>query len=365
LRTQFGKLSFNHNNYISSPHINNANLIARRSRVIQKQRKLMTAADVKGVWAIIPAPAKPGADHWDAKDTVDLDEASRAVEDLIQGGVDAILTLGTLGEVATLTWSERQAYMRAVIDTAAGRVPIFVGTSTLNTRDTVEQTRWAAKIGAVGSMIGPPMWCAPSLPTAVQFYRDVAEACPDMAICVYANPDVFKFDFPMPFWAQVSTIPQVITAKLPPMPQMLALASITGGRISFLSMDNEYYAAARLDPEAFRAFWSSSASCGPEVAYALRDRVAEAVAGGDWAPAKHLSDAMGAAIAPLFPPGGFKEFSSYNIALEKERMNAAGWINAGPTRAPYSLVPAPYLENARKSGSAWAKLNEDVKAGLI
>ncbi len=325
----------------------------------------MTAADVKGAWAIIPTPAKDGADRWDATDTVDIDETVRAVEYLISGGVDAILTMGTLGEVATLTWPEKQAFMSAVVETARGRVPVFVGTSTLNTRDTVQQTRWASDLGADGTMIGPPMWCAPSLPTAVKFFKDVAEGCPDMAICVYANPPAFKFMFPLAFWAQVSRIPQVITAKLMPTPQLMAHKEAVGGRIRFMPIDNEYYAAARTDPEFFTAFWSSSASCGPEVAFALRDRVAAAKKSGDWESAKRLSSAMENAVAPIFPPGGFQEFSIYNIVLEKERMNVAGWIKAGPTRAPYGPVPEPILEGAHKSGRAWAMLNQDVKAGRI
>jgi trans-o-hydroxybenzylidenepyruvate hydratase-aldolase len=68
-----------------------------------KKRDRMTAADVNGIWAIVPTPAKPGAERWDADDTVDVDETARVVEGLIDAGVDAILTMGTLGECATLT----------------------------------------------------------------------------------------------------------------------------------------------------------------------------------------------------------------------------------------------------------------------
>lgn len=332
---------------------------------MKKARPLMTAADVTGAWIIIPSPAKEGSDRWNASDTVDVEETARITEELIRGGANGILTLGTLGEVSTMTWREKQTFMAAVVETARGRVPVFVGTSTLSTRETIEQTRWASDLGADGTMVGPPMWCAPSIPAAVSFFRDIAEACPEMAICVYANPEAFKFDFPLGFWAQLSAIPQVITAKLPPTAQLLAHVGLTGGRIKFLPIDNEYYAAARMDPEFFNAFWSSSASCGPEVAYALRDRVAKAIADGDWASAKRLSDAMGAAVAPIFPPGGFKEFSTYNILLEKERMNVAGWVKAGPTRPPYSWAPPSYIEGAHKSGRSWAKLCGDVKSGLI
>jgi len=321
----------------------------------------MTAADVSGAWVIMPTPARADADRWDAIDTVDLDETSRAVTALLDAGADAIMSLGTLGECATLTWPEKQAFMSALIDTVRGRVPVFVGTTTLNTRDTVAQTRWARDAGADGTMVGPPMWCAPSIPTVTQFYRDLAEACPDMAIAIYANHEAFKFEFSLGFWAGVSTIPQIVTAKLPPVAQMLAYIGATGGRIRFLPIDNDYYAAARAAPDFFNGFWSSSACCGPEAAIALRDRVAKAKVDGDWTAAQRLSAAMGQAVAPIFPNGSFKEFSTYNIALEKERMNVAGFLNAGPTRAPYSIVPAPYLEGARASGRAWAKVCQDVR----
>lgn len=44
-----------------------------------------------------------------------------------------------------------------------------------------------------------------------------------------------------------------------------------------------------------------------------------------------------------FPPGSFEEFSMDNIPLEKARMDAAGWMKAGPCRPPYHVVPAPYV----------------------
>src|SRR3546814_20164687 len=91
--------------------------------------------------------------------------------------------------------------MRAIVDAAGGRVPVFVGTTCLNTRDTIALTREALALGAAGTMLGIPMWCAPALDVSVQFYSDVAEAVPEMNIAIYANPEAFKFDFPRAFWA--------------------------------------------------------------------------------------------------------------------------------------------------------------------
>ena len=321
------------------------------------KRSRLTVGDVQGAWAIIPTPAKPNASDWRAEDTVDLDEAARAVEALIAAGIDGILSLGTFGECATLTWDEKRAFIATVVETVRGRVPFFGGTTSLNTRETVRQTRAAHDIGIDGTMLGVPMWCQADVPTAVQFYKDVAEACPDVAICIYANPEAFKFDFPRPFWAQVAQIPQVVSAKYLGIAFIVADLRLTKGRIRFLPTDSNYYATARIDPENCTAFWTGGAVCGPAPVIRLRDEVKKAKATGDWRVAKDINDAIGGALATLFPKGSFAEFSKYNVGLEKIRMNEAGWMVAGPARPPYHVVPEDYAEGARESGRRWAKLH--------
>ena len=83
----------------------------------------LTAADITGLWAILATPAKDNASDWRADNTVDLDETARVVEALIEAGVDGLLSLGTFGECATLTWEEKRAFMATVVETVRGRVP--------------------------------------------------------------------------------------------------------------------------------------------------------------------------------------------------------------------------------------------------
>lgn len=323
------------------------------------KRTLLTANDVKGAWAIMPTPSKPNASDYRATDTVDLDEAARVVEGLITAGINGILSLGTLGECATLTWDEKKAFIATIVETARGRIPVFAGTTALNTRDTITQTRAARDIGADGTMLGIPMWCAPSTEVAVQFYKDVAEAVPEMNIAIYANPEAFKFEFPRPFWAQVASIPQVVTAKYIGLNALLLDLHLTRGKIKLLPIDFDYYAAARME-DWVDAFWTSGAVCGPLVATTLRDEVAKARKSGDWTAAKAFHGRMAPTAASLFPNGSFKEFSTYNIGLEKVRMDAAGWMKAGPIRPPYHIVPESYLAGARKAGQMWAELQQDL-----
>lgn len=316
----------------------------------------MTAEDIHGAWVIMPTPATPDASDWRVQHTVDLEETARIVEALIAAGVNGIFSNGTFGECATLTWEEKRDFIATVVETARGRVPFFCGTTALHTREVIRQTREAMDIGASGTMLGVPMWCKMEVPTAVQFYRDVAEAVPEAAIAIYANPEAFKFDFPRSFWAQVSNIPQVITAKYLGI-GMLDLDLRLAPSIRFLPHEDDYYAAARIDPERMTAFWSSGAMCGPATAIRLRDTVGAAKRSGDWTDAKAISDAMRQADSTLFPRGDFSEFSKFNIGLEKARMDAAGWLKAGPCRPPYHIVPEEHLAGARKSGEAWAALH--------
>lgn len=326
------------------------------------KRELLTVDDVTGCWAIIPTPSKPNASDPSAVDTVDLDETARVADALVGSGVNGILSLGTLGEAATTTWDEKQAFLRTLVETVRGRVPVFGGTTSLNTRETIRMTKSAREIGVDGVMLGLPMWVQPDVATAVKFYRDVADACPDVAICAYANPEAFKFDFPRAFWAQIAEIPQIVSAKYINTAALYADLNLTKRRIRLMPLDVDYYAAARLDPDACTAFWTSGAVCGPAPALKLRDLVAEARKTGDWTPAKALTDRIGITYRTLFPNGSFKEFSIYNIGIEKARMDAAGWMTAGPCRPPYSIVPEPVLEGARESGRQWAKLASEIEA---
>lgn len=327
-----------------------------------KPPKLRIEADnINGMWPILCTPAKDNASDWRERDTVDLDETARVVEALIAAGADGLLSLGTYGEGHSLLWEEKLAFIGCVLEVIGGRIPFFAGTTALNTREVIRQTRIVHEMGVTGTMLGVPMWCKADLHTAVQFYKDVVEACPDTALAIYANSEAFKFEFSRPFWAEIGKLPQAVASKY------LGIGMLTtdlelAPNIRFLPTEADYYAAARVDPERMTAFWSSGALCGPAPQVALRDYVIEAKRTKDWRPAKEVADKICAANNGLFPNGEFSEFSKFNVALEKGRMNAAGWMKAGPCRPPYHIVPQSYLEGAQRSGKAFAKLHAEYAA---
>ena len=87
--------------------------------------------------------------------------------------------------------------------------------------------------------------------------------------------------------------------------------------------------------------------------------VAEAKQTGDWSKAKALTGKITKAIMPTIAMGDMNEFQMHNIALEKGRMDVAGWLKAGPHRPPHHVVPDRIKEFGRLGGEAWAALQKE------
>jgi 4-(2-carboxyphenyl)-2-oxobut-3-enoate aldolase len=317
---------------------------------------------VRGLFAIMPTPAVEGAEDPRVLDTLDRAEAERAVNALIADGVDAIMTTGTFGECATLTWDELRDFTDVVVSTAAGRVPVLAGATTLNTRDTIGRATDLRAIGVDGLLLGRPMWAQCDDVNLVGFYRDVAEAVPDVGLMVYDNPEAFKGKISTDAYAALATIPSVVAAKYPVFgPQFEADAAAAAGRMRLLPVDRDWVTAHEIAPDDVLACWSGSASCGPLPHVELARRILA----GDVEGARQIAAELGAASAGFFPEGSFALFSRYNIQLEKIRINAAGYIDGGPCRPPYVACPEEYAAGARASAERFAALDQAYRARSV
>ena len=314
---------------------------------------------ITGVFAIMPTPATDDAADPTAVNTVDHDETRRAASALIADGVDAIMVNGTFGEGATLTWNELRDFTQTVVDEVGGRVPVFGGATTLNTRDTITRARALSEIGIDGLLLGRPMWSPCDDETIVDFYRHVANGVPELGIVVYDNPVSFRGKISPWVYGQLARIPQVLAAKYPALGDTFGKdLEAMGDGMRLLPLEREWFPAWQQAPGRVPACWTGSASCGPAPAVALRD----ALRSGEDAEARRIADALGVASETFFPGGSFELFSRYNVPLEKIRINEAGYIKAGPCRPPYIHCPDEYADGARESGRRLAKLHSELSA---
>ena len=318
---------------------------------------MLSKDDITGIAAMIPTPCKPGQDRWSDEQSVDLDETARMIEKLINDGIGSIAANGTTGECAALSWEEKVAFTDCIIQTANKRVPVFAGTTTLGTKETVKQMRAFRDMGAEGAFAGLPLWQTPTIENAVDFYADLGEAVPDMGIMVYANPFFFKSAFPTAFWEGIGKkAPTVVCCKyvgnMRDMPNVFGelKASIAAApQTAFLPIDFLAPLAYSVAGDQIKGVWSTSAAMGPEPVVAL----VEALHAGDMARMQEITQAMNALPNPLVD---ISQFASYNVQVEKARTNAAGYVNCGPSRAPYRDLPPDWAAAAEGNGKGWAEL---------
>ncbi|MDB5750033.1 MAG: hypothetical protein JWP65_454 [Ramlibacter sp.] len=315
---------------------------------------MITAQDIRGMYAIIATPAKAGADRLDAMDTVDVDETVRLVEALIRDGVCGLIALGTTGECATLSEADFRTFVDCVLKTVRRRVPTFIGATALGGHDTVRRLRFVSEQGADGTLLGLPMWQPLSQAMAVDFYAGISELLPDLGIMVYANARAFRFNFPVDFWKAVSrAAPTVMSAKCSRADGLADMIDATHGRIHFLPSDMVAHQFHAIAPQTTTACWATAAGMNPLPSVELM----RAITTGDTAAARDWVEAIGWANAPIMPLVAQPEvFAQYNIQVEKTRINEAGYSRCGPVRPPYQHFPEEYAAYSRDAGQRWATL---------
>ena len=85
----------------------------------------------------------PSVTIFKADGTVDLEAMERHFDFLIQGGVDGILILGSIGEFFSMPMEEKKKLIRCAVKHIAGRVKLIVGTTSMVTEEIIELSKFA------------------------------------------------------------------------------------------------------------------------------------------------------------------------------------------------------------------------------
>lgn len=120
-------------------------------------------------------------------ESVNYDKLRELIEWHIQEQTDAILVLGTTAETPALTVTEEDEIARVSIETAAGRVPIIVGSGSNNTMIAMEQSIKYEKMGADGLLVITPYYNKTNKSGMVNHFYTVADAV-NIPIYVYNVP---------------------------------------------------------------------------------------------------------------------------------------------------------------------------------
>ena len=91
-------------------------------------------------------------------DGVDYEALGRLIDFQLENGINALVSVGTTGESATLTPQERKDVISFTIDRVAGRVPVIAGTGTNNTAHAIDFSVSADRAGADALLVVTPYY---------------------------------------------------------------------------------------------------------------------------------------------------------------------------------------------------------------
>ncbi len=119
---------------------------------------------------------------------VDYAVAEKLAVHLIDHGSDGLVVCGTTGESPTLSWEEEHELFRVLKQAVGSRGCIIAGTGSNCTREAIEATQIAAKLGVDGTLQVVPYYNKPPQEGLFQHFQAIAASCPDLPVMLYNIP---------------------------------------------------------------------------------------------------------------------------------------------------------------------------------
>lgn len=143
---------------------------------------------------------------------VDFENLKQLVEYHVQAGTDAIVSVGTTGESATLSIEENVKVILKTVEFAADRIPVIAGTGANATSEAVTMTKLLNNSGIVGCLSVVPYYNKPTQEGMYQHFKAIAE-CTDIPQILYNVPGRTGSDLLPETVGRLSAIPNIIGIK--------------------------------------------------------------------------------------------------------------------------------------------------------
>ena len=112
----------------------------------------------------------------DAKGNVDRVSLRKLVDYHVKAGTDAIVSVGTTGESATLSHDEHVDVVLMTLDMADGRIPVIAGTGANATSEAIWFTQQFENKGIAGCLTVTPYYNKPSQEGLYQHFKAISES---------------------------------------------------------------------------------------------------------------------------------------------------------------------------------------------
>ena len=147
-----------------------------------------------------------------ADGALDLPSLKSLIDWHAKEGTDGIVIVGTTGESPTVDVDEHCELIRAAVEYAGGRIPVVAGTGGNSTREAIELTQYAKKVGAQYSLSVVPYYNKPMQEGLYRHFRAIAEAC-DLPMILYNVPSRTIADLANDTTLRLAEIPNIVGIK--------------------------------------------------------------------------------------------------------------------------------------------------------
>ncbi len=144
--------------------------------------------------------------------SLDLPGLQGLIDWHVASGTSAVVVVGTTGESPTVDVEEHSTLIESAVRFAAGRIPVVAGTGANSTREAIELSRFAGKVGANYTLSVVPYYNKPTQEGLYCHFRAVAEAV-DIPMILYNVPGRTVADMSNDTALRLSTIPNVVGIK--------------------------------------------------------------------------------------------------------------------------------------------------------
>lgn len=183
-------------------------------------------AEFHGVFSYLVSPL-------DASGAVRRGVLADLTEHLIASGVHGLTPLGSTGEFAYLTLTQRYEIVRVVVEAARGRVPVIAGVAATTLRDAVEQTETMTALGVDGILAILEAYF-PLPDTGVEAYFRAVAGATKLPVTLYTNPNFQRSDLSLPVIGRLSAVDNIRAIKdaSTNTGRLLSILNATEGRLA-------------------------------------------------------------------------------------------------------------------------------------
>lgn len=175
------------------------------------------------------------------EDGVNYDEFGKLIDNVVSGGVDALIVGGTTGEPSTMTMEERKGIIEFAVKKANKRVPVVAGTGGNNTASAIEMSKIAEELGVDGLLIVTPYYNKCTQAGLIAHYTAIANAV-ELPIILYNVPTRTCVNIAPATALELSKIDNIVAIKdaSENVDHLLEMCKLVDGKLDIYSGNDTY-----------------------------------------------------------------------------------------------------------------------------